>query len=387
MTPRKIELQKRYKKIFKNLPQATYFSPGRVNLIGEHIDYHGGLVLPVAITIGTYAAVSPRDDDLVRLYSDGYTKKPLSFSLTNLMPDAKTSWANYVRGVFKILIDAGYNLTNGLNIYIESTMPTSGGLSSSSSLELLLIKVLSDMFRLHISKEEMALLGKKVENEYIGVLTGIMDQFVIAHGQKDYALLLNTETLAFDYIPLALEGNTLVVVNTNKRRGLTDSKYNERYNETMAALKLLQKTYNVTCLTALPSRELANIEKKLDPVIFRRVRHIITEQERTLLSAEALKRGNLDAFATYLTASHNSLRDDYEVTGIELDTLVSLLMAGGAIGARMTGAGFGGCAIALVPHEKVANLIPFVTHHYSEKIGYAPTFYETGSADGTHELT
>lgn len=380
------QLKDRFYALYKTTATATYFSPGRVNLIGEHIDYHGGLVLPAALSVGTYAAVCPRSDNLVYLYSAGYTDTPLFFSLDNLAKDQKLSWTNYIRGVFNVLKTAGYNISHGLNLYLESTMPTSGGLSSSASVELLLIKILSDMFHLNITKTEMALLGKKVENDYIGVLSGIMDQFVIAHGKKDHALLLNTHTLTFDYIPLHFGDYSLVIANTNKRRGLADSKYNERYNETMAALALLQKDYPISVLTELTEADLTRIETKLDPITFKRVRHVVSEGSRTLKSATALGVGDVTTFAGYLDGSHASLRDDYEVTGLELDTLVSLMKKYGALGARMTGAGFGGCAIALVPHETVPTLISSVSDEYTKKIGYPPTFYETTIEDGTGAL-
>lgn len=382
----KDHIKHRFAAIYNTPPVSVYFSPGRVNLIGEHIDYHGGLVLPVALSIGTYGAYSLRDDDEIRLYSTGYSDYPITINLGDLSKDSFTGWANYVRGVFSVLRDEGYKIPHGLNLYLESDMPTSGGLSSSSSLELLIIKMLNDIFDFKIDRTKMALLGKKVENEYIGVLTGIMDQFVIANGKKNHALLLNTHTLKFDYIPLDLKDYQLVIVNTNKRRGLAESKYNERWNETMGALKTLQQHYKVNNLTELTSKDLPKIETMLDPLLFRRVRHIITEQERTLESAKLLKEGNIEQFAKLLTASHNSLRDDYEVTGLELDTLVLLLRETGAIGARMTGAGFGGCAIAIVPREQVKKQAPLVIDLYKKVIGYNPSFFESGSSDGTHEL-
>lgn len=382
----KIHLAKRFKEIFNEDAQAFYFSPGRVNLIGEHIDYHGGLVFPAALDIGTYGALSVRRDNNVAIFSEGYGDNVVTFNLINLEKDKKTAWANYARGVFAVLKEAGYVIPIGVNIYIESDMPTSAGLSSSSSLELLLLKMLSDTFNLGLSKIDIALLGKKVENEYIGVLSGIMDQFIIAHGEKDHALLLNTGTLEYQSVPLELKDYALVIVNTNKRRGLSDSKYNERYNETMTAFKILSAYYTINHLTDLTSEDLPNIEKILGPLTFRRVRHIITEQERTINSAKALQKGDILTFSKYLDESHNSLRDDYEVTGIELDTLVSLLKEGGALGARMTGAGFGGCAIGIVPKEKVENLKTFVVNEYTKKIGYEPTFFTTSISEGTHAI-
>lgn len=381
-----IKLSTAFRKLYKKEPEALYFSPGRVNLIGEHIDYHGGLVLPAALSIGTYAAFSKRSDDIIRVCSKGYVTTPLDFSLNNLEKDDRSNWANYIRGVFSVLKKAGYIIDSGLNLYIESDMPTSGGLSSSSSLELLLIAILNEVYSLNISRTDMAILGRKVENDYIGVLSGIMDQFVIAHGKKDNALLLNTSTLEFVYTPLDLGAYSLVVVNTNKKRGLADSKYNERYTETMGALKTLQKQYSVNFLTELKPSDLPQIQEMLNPLLFRRVRHVITEQERTVSSAKALQNGDVLAFAQYLNASHESLKNDYEVTGAELDNLVLLMRDNGAIGARMTGAGFGGCAIAIVPHAQVETMAKVVSRKYFNLFGFEPTFFKTTIENGTHRL-
>ncbi len=381
-----IKLSTAFRKLYKKEPEAIYFSPCRVNLIGEHIDYHGGLVLPAALSIGTYAAFSKRSDDIIRVCSKGYVTTPLDFSLNNLEKDDRSNWANYIRGVFSVLKKAGYIIDSGLNLYIESDMPTSGGLSSSSSLELLLIAILNEVYSLNISRTDMAILGRKVENDYIGVLSGIMDQFVIAHGKKDNALLLNTSTLEFVYTPLDLGAYSLVVVNTNKKRGLADSKYNERYTETMGALKTLQKQYSVNFLTELKPSDLPQIQEMLNPLLFRRVRHVITEQERTVSSAKALQNGDVLAFAQYLNASHESLKNDYEVTGAELDNLVLLMRDNGAIGARMTGAGFGGCAIAIVPHAQVETMAKVVSRKYFNLFGFEPTFFKTTIENGTHRL-
>lgn len=375
-----------FKRIYQSAPVATYFSPGRVNLIGEHIDYHGGLVLPAAISIGIWGAIKPRTDQILCIYSEGYGTSPLVISFDENTKNPDSSWADYARGVITILKKEGYLLPHGFDLYVTSTMPTSGGLSSSSAFELLLLTIFNDLFNLNINQTAMALLGKKVENEFIGVLTGIMDQFVIAHGQKDHALLLNTSTLLNEYIPLKLVDYTLLIANTNKKRGLADSKYNERYHETMSALKVIQQTFKVKHLTELEENHLPVIKKMLDNTSFRRVRHVITEQKRTVASAEALKTGDLLSFAKYLNGSHQSLKEDYEVTGIELDTLADLCLSYGAIGARMTGAGFGGCVICLVKKEKAESLINKVTSEYQKKVGYAPTFYETSAVDGTKRL-
>lgn len=382
----KNEIINNFSNVFKKEPTDVYYSPGRVNLIGEHIDYHGGYVFPCALSIGIYAGVSLRDDSEIHLYSEGYSSTPLVLSLTNLEKSRENSWANYVLGVFSVLKSEGYNIEKGLNLYLYSTMPPSGGLSSSSALELLIIKILNDLFNLGIERNKMAILGQKVENNYIGVKSGIMDQFVIANGKKDHALLIDTETLNFDYVPLELGEYTLLIANTNKKRNLSGSKYNERYDETMAALKIIKTQIDIKTLTQLYLSQLRDIKPLLDEVKFRRVRHIISEQNRTINAAQLLSKGDIKSFALLLNDSHKSLKEDYEVTGVELDTLTELMRKHGAIGARMTGAGFGGCAIGIAEKSRVALLKTKVIEEYTKKIGYPPTFFETTSEDGTSKI-
>src|SRR5690554_126690 len=374
-----------FKKLYNEKTHLLYFSPGRVNLIGEHIDYNGGFVMPAAISYGTYGAVSLREDNNVYVYSKGFSKEVVSFSLNKLSEkDLDNSWINYIKGVFYLMKDAGYKINKGINLLITSTMPTSAGLSSSSSLELLIIYILNDLFNLKLSKVEMAKLGKKVENDYIGVNSGIMDQFAIANSKKDYAMILNTETLDFEYVPIELKDEQLIIVNTNKKRGLTDSKYNERFNECRKALSLLQNKYNIKNLSSLSVNDLEDIKKYLNnETLYKRVKHVITEQNRTILSGKALKANDLETFGKLMNESHISLRDDYDVTGIELDTLFLESIKQNVIGARMTGAGFGGCLIALVKNDKVNDYISNVKKAYLSKIGYEPSFYKVEPSSGT----
>ncbi len=382
----KTYLQQQFKTIFKHESTAVYFSPGRVNLIGEHVDYNGGFVFPCALSFGTFGALSKRDDLTVSLFSDGFSKAIYSFSLSAIKKDKNEDWADYVKGVIDVMIKRGYKITHGFNLYIKGTMPAGAGLSSSASLESLIVTLLDDMFALNIKVEDKALIGKETENTFIGVSSGIMDQFAVLAGKKDHAILLNTETLFYQYIPLILGDYQLLVINSNKQRGLADSKYNERFSECQTAYALLKDRYNVANLCSIPTDHLVEIKTLLDPVLFKRVSHVITEQERTIKATQALQQNDILTFAHLMNGSHESLRDDYEVTGIELDTLQSLLIKHGAVGARMTGAGFGGCCVALVPHHLVDSLKAAVIPAYKDKIGYEPSFYEVNAVDGTKEI-
>jgi galactokinase len=377
-----------FKDVFKEEDKIrTYFSPGRVNLIGEHIDYNGGFVMPAAITYGTYGAVRLSEDDKVRLFSHGFSKEVKTFSLSELDKSETHDWTDYVKGVFFILRKHGYIIDKGFDLYINSNMPTSAGLSSSSSLELLILVILNDLNNLGLTKKEMAILGREVENEYIGVNSGIMDQFSIAMGKSEHAILLNTSTLDFNYVPLKLGEYELLIVNTNKKRGLHDSKYNERFNECRSALDILKKHYKIDDLCSLKIDELDNIEKILNnQVLFKRVKHVITEQQRTIESMNALNNNDIALFANLMTKSHMSLKDDYDVTGIELDTLVFALLENGALGARMTGAGFGGCTVSIVKKDLIDKVIKEVKTKYNEVMGYEPSFYNVIAADGTKEI-
>ncbi|VEU80885.1 galactokinase [Haploplasma axanthum] len=382
----KNSLKENFTKIFGIKPEKVYFSPGRVNLIGEHIDYNGGFVMPCALSYGTYGVISLRSDNLVRVYSEGFTDEIYEFEINDITKDSKNSWADYVKGVFSVMKNRKYKIDHGFNLYLYNTMPTNAGLSSSASLESLIVYILNDIFDLNIDITNMALIGKESENNFVGVNSGIMDQFAIVAGKKEHAILLNTQTLDYKYIPLILNDYSLLVINTNKKRGLADSKYNERFNECQESLEILKKHYDVKDLCSISVNELPKIKKLLSPILYKRVKHVITEQDRTIKSAQALKDNKIIEFAEYLNESHKSLQYDYEVTGIELDTLVNETIKAGAIGARMTGAGFGGCIVAIIKSKDIDNLIPKVKTNYTNLIGYEPSFYVVTPSDGPIEL-
>lgn len=382
------QLLSEFKTLFYTDPEAIYFAPGRANLIGEHIDYNGGLVFPFAIEKGTYAAVSRRSDKAFHVYSMNFTNLPIQIiTLEHLHYDGSSLWTNYIKGVLSILIERGYTIPFGLDLVIFGDLPNSSGLSSSACLEVLLCKIFNAYYELDLSATDMALIGQAVENKYLGLSSGIMDQFAVSLGKKDQALLLNCATKHYDYVPFDLTGYKLVVMNTNKKRRLTDSKYNERFAECQKALQLLRPHFNCENLCDLSSDDLTAIASYLnDPVLYRRTAHVITENERVHQTVTALKANDMATLGKLLTASHTSLRDNYEVTGFELDTLVQAALDHGALGARMTGAGFGGCAICLVKEDMAALLMEKVAAIYKEKVGYDATLFITTASDGPMQL-
>jgi galactokinase len=361
------------------------FSPGRVNIIGEHIDYNGGLVFPAAISLGIYAAVAKNSSEWIIIRSTDFPGEEVRINIREaIIPDEKISWGNYPRGVVLYLRTAGYPLT-GANILLHSTLPKSSGLSSSACLECLMAAIVAPaLLENDSTRAEMALLCQRVENEFIGVKCGIMDQMSIALGKKNHALLLNTADISFRRVPLDLGEYLILIMNTKKPRNLVESKYNERLAECQQALAIIRENRHIDHLV---EARLDDIDAIGDPVLRRRARHVITEQLRVQEAADALEKKDLIALGNLLDASHASLKNDYEVTGIELDTLVDAARNfDGCIGARMTGAGFGGCAIALVHKAAVSGLIEHAGAVYLEKTGLAAEFYPCATSDGVGYL-
>ncbi|MEG0318805.1 MAG: galactokinase [Niameybacter sp.] len=374
----------KFNQVFQQEYETKYFAPGRINIIGEHIDYNGGLVFPCPITLGTYALVSKRNDKMVQAYSMNFENLGvIGFSLDDLTYNKEHNWVNYVKGVAKVLLEEGYELNHGFNIVVYGNIPNGSGLSSSASLEMLCTTIFKDLFSLSITPVEAALLGKKVENEYIGVNSGIMDQFAISLGKKNQVILLDCNTLEYSYHPLQLEKHSIVIMNTNKRRELADSKYNERRSECEAALAKLQTVCDASNLCEVSLEILEAHKALLSEVEYRRVHHVITENMRVKQATVALQAGDLVQLGKLLNGSHESLCKDYEVTGTELDALVEAAWGvEGVLGARMTGAGFGGCSIALVENGCVDNFIEAVGKKYEEEIGYVASFFVATIGDG-----
>lgn len=383
---KKRELALKFAEVFGDQETTQYFSPGRINLIGEHTDYNGGYVFPASITYGTYGVARRREDDRVFVYSTNFEELGvISFTLNELDYDKNANWANYVKGVILTLKEAGHKIDCGFELLVEGTIPNGAGLSSSASLELLVGVVLEDLFKLDVTRLELVKMGKKVENEFIGVNSGIMDQFAVGFGEKDKAILLDTNTLEYEMVPVVLDDYAIVIMNTNKRRELADSKYNERRAECEEALGRLQTKLEIHALGELSETEFdANQNLIGDEILMKRAKHAVYENERTKKAKAALTAGDLEEFGKLLNASHTSLRDDYEVTGLELDTLVATAQKQeGVLGARMTGAGFGGCAIALVKESETNTFKNNVYDEYRKVVGYAPVFYVAHIGSGT----
>lgn len=386
----KQELLKKFEEVFGDSKGAgVYFAPGRVNLIGEHTDYNGGHVFPCALTIGTYAVARLRDDDKLCLFSMNFEEDGVGESrLADIETKKDGDWRNYPKGIVWAFGKKGYKVDKGLDILYFGNIPNGSGLSSSASIEVLTGFILKELFGFDVTNQDLALIGQFSENQYNGVNCGIMDQFAIAMGKKDCAIFLDTADLSYEYAPIVLKGAKIVILNTNKKRGLGDSKYNERRSECEAALAALQTKLSIKSLGELTEEEFeANRELIGDPVKIKRAKHAVYENQRTIKAVKALKDNDLELFGKLMIASHDSLRDDYEVTGIELDTLVAeALKQQGVIGARMTGAGFGGCAVSIVKEEAVPAFIENVGKAYKEKIGYAADFYVVEIGDGPSVL-
>ncbi|GFH96256.1 galactokinase [Lachnospiraceae bacterium] len=363
----------------------VYFAPGRVNLIGEHTDYNGGHVFPCALTIGTYGAVRKRPDRKLRFYSMNFERLGvLESSLDELKPDPRADWTNYPKGVIWAFGEKGLEASAGMDFLLYGNIPNGSGLSSSASVEVLTGFILRDLFGFAVSNQDLALIGQYSENRFNGVNCGIMDQFAIAMGRKDHAIFLDTADLSYEYAPIKLEKAKIVIACSNKKRGLGDSKYNERRSECERALEELQKVCEANSLGELTEEAFeAHSDSIGSEVRQRRARHAVYENRRAIAAVSALRENDLAAFGRLMNASHISLRDDYEVTGAELDTLVEeAWKVEGVIGSRMTGAGFGGCTVSIVEEQAIDSFIARVGAAYQEKIGYPADFYVVEVGDG-----
>lgn len=363
----------------------TYFAPGRVNLIGEHTDYNGGHVFPCALTIGTYFVARKRDDRKLRFFSTNFLDLGvIEGSLDDLVWSEEANWTNYPMGVMWAFGQKGYEIKNGFDVLLCGNIPNGSGLSSSASVEVGTGVMLCDMCGFEVSMTDIALIGQFSENKFNKVNCGIMDQFAIAMGKKDNAIFLDTADLSFEYAPIVLSDAKIVIACSNKKRGLGDSKYNERRAECEEALAELQKVVDIKSLGELTEEEFEKYKGAIaSEVRVRRAKHAVYENQRTIKAVAALKSGDIEEFGRLMIASHDSLRDDYEVTGKELDTLVAAaLKQPGVIGSRMTGAGFGGCTVSIVKNDAIENFIAKVGDEYQNAIGYAADFYVVEVGEG-----
>ena len=366
-----------------------YSSPARINIIGEHIDYNGGKVFPASINRYLYIAIRKRSDTKI-LYNDARFPGSYEFDVNQTFVfDKANDYANYLNGILQQLKERGFKFDCGFEILMASNIPAGGGISSSSALECGFAYAVIDTFGFDLDRIEIAKLGQMSEHNFMNVKCGIMDQFIIATGKKNHAELLDCNTLDYEYVPLELGDYRFVVMNTNKVRKLADSKYNERQGQCEEALKILQD--NGVKAQALCELTPSDWEKYssfvADPILNKRARHCIAENQRVIDAASTLKAGNLEELGRLLNASHKSLKEDYEVTGIELDTLAETSQKQeGCLGARMTGAGFGGCAIALVHKDKIDSFISNVQSAYEKAIGYKAGFFVCETGDGVAKL-
>lgn len=367
----------------------TFFAPGRVNLIGEHTDYNGGHVFPCALTIGTYAVARKRTDKTLSFYSMNFEQLGVITStlddLTNVKED---DWANYPKGVIWTFAEKGLPIREGMDVLYFGNIPNASGLSSSASLEVLTGYILKELYNIDIDLVQIALFGQFAENKFIGVNCGIMDQFAIAMGKKDNAIFLDTSDLKYEYAPIQLKTAKIVIACSNKKRGLGDSKYNERRSECETALAELQTVIDIKTLGDLDEEKFEFYADAIaDPIRRKRAKHAVYENIRTVKAVKALKANEIEQFGKLMNASHVSLRDDYEVTGIELDTLVEAAWKQeGVIGSRMTGAGFGGCTVSIVEENQVGLFIEEVGKTYESKIGYKADFYVVDIGNGPERL-
>ncbi|PUA37160.1 galactokinase [Paenibacillus elgii] len=368
-------------------PIRAFHAPGRVNLIGEHTDYNGGYVFPAALTFGTTMLIRKREDDQVGFASTNFPLRK-HISIQQVAFRAEDDWINYPKGIIRELQKRGLSV-GGYDILYSGAIPNGSGLSSSASIEVVTAYGLLTMEGQPTDKVEIALLSQKAENEFIGVQCGIMDQFAVAMGKKEHAILLMCDTLEYKHVPFVSGEYKLVIGNTNKKRGLVDSAYNERRSQCEQAVKYLAAEYpELTLLGQLSLEQYRSAQHLIpDETVRKRAQHVVEEIDRVLQSIEVLERGDLAAFGQLMIGSHNSLRDLYEVTGVELDTMVEAALAvPGVLGSRMTGAGFGGCTVSLVHQDSVERFVGEVGRVYKEKTGLTADFYVCNIGNGVQEL-
>lgn len=380
-------LLNRFREIY-GTTATLYFAPGRVNIIGEHTDYNGGYVLPCAINFGTYLAIALNKDNVFRFETMNYDYKT-EIKIEDLKHKHEDEWVNYPLGVIDQFIKKGNYLQHGADMLYSGDFPDGAGLSSSASIELVTAVALNEVFHAGMENIELVRLSHKAEKEFVGRDCGIMDQFAAGMGRANSAILLNCRSLEYEFVPIDLKDYSIIIMNTNKSRDISGEIYNERVSECKKALETLRKMKpEMDDLSDITQEEFDKFGSVItDPVIFNRARHVISENQRVLNSVEALKKGDLFSLGQLMNDSHESLRHDFQVTGVELDTIVNAARkVNGVIGASMTGPGFGGCAIALVNKRYVEALINKVGPAYEKEIGLKPLFYVTNLSDGARKI-
>jgi galactokinase len=370
----------------RDIRPVLFFSPGRVNLIGEHTDYNGGFVFPCALNFGTYLLIRQTNSDLLRFSTINFPDDA-DVKIEGLFTNQGKRWINYPLGVINEFLKRGVRIS-GLELLYYGDVPNGAGLSSSASIEMVTAVALNEFFSAGLSTLDLVKMSQSAENKFVGMNCGIMDQFAVGFGKTDNAIFLNCDTLQYENVPIRLGESTLIITNTNKRRGLTDSKYNERRSECEKAVELLQPLRPVKNLSEIQISEIPLLGQYIkDEVVLRRAKHVITENGRVLEAVKVLKNNNLERFGELMNQSHDSLRDDYEVTGTELDTLVyEGRKLQGVIGTRMTGAGFGGCTVSIVRKNDSANFMKKLAETYKNITGLVPEFYQPEIGNGAGRL-
>lgn len=370
----------------RNEKPVLFFSPGRVNLIGEHTDYNGGFVFPCALNYGTYLLIRKIEGNILKFSTINFNDD-VETELKGLFVNTSKKWINYPLGVINEFLKKGIKIS-GLEFLYYGDVPNGAGLSSSASIEMVTAVALNEFYNAGFGTLELVKMSQKAENEFVGMNCGIMDQFAVGFGKKDHAIFLNCDTLSFENVPIILNDCSLIITNTNKRRGLTDSKYNERRGECDKAVELLQAYKPIRNLSELNTGEIHLLEKYIkDPVIRKRAKHVISENGRVVEAVKVLKDNNIIRFGELMNLSHDSLKDDYEVTGIELDTLVyEGRKLPGVIGTRMTGAGFGGCTVSIVKKADSAKFMSELAAVYQKKTGLVPNFYQPEIGNGAGKI-
>ena len=382
------QLKSAYEAHYQKSATDIFFSPGRVNLIGEHTDYNGGFVFPCALSFGTYLLIAANNENKINFCS---LNIDVTYSLeldqlTKPMPDK--AWANYPLGVLAQFMKRGVVIEQGYDILFWGNVPAGAGLSSSAAMEVVTAFAFNELLGTGYDRTELAKIGQAAEHEFAGVMCGIMDQFASAHGKQDHAIYLNCDTLEFDLVPVKLEGIKVVVSNTHSPHHLDSGAYNDRVRQCQLAVQQISTVRPIKNLAELSQTDLEQVEHAItDEVAHRRARHVVGEVQRTKDAVEALQHGNIQLFGKLMTQSHISLRDDYEVTGLQLDSLVEAAWkVEGVLGSRMTGGGFGGCTVSLVRDEAIPTFIEQVGAEYTEKTGLKADFYIAEIGDGAHRV-
>ena len=386
-----MELSQLRNEFFKRYDNRTedpviFFSPGRVNLIGEHTDYNNGFVFPCALNYGTYLLVRKRDDDKLILNTLNFEFSD-SQNIGSIEKNKSGEWVNYPLGILSEFLQKGIK-PGGMEMLFYGDIPNGAGLSSSASIEMVTAYALNELFNAGLTVLELVKLSQHAENTFVGMNCGIMDQFAVGMGEKDRAIFLNCDTLKFDNVPIELDDYQLIISNTNKRRGLTDSKYNERRAECEKAVEYLKGKTGIKHLSQLSINDLHLLDELIpDETVRKRARHVITENNRVLQAVNVLKKGDIIQFGRLMNQSHDSLKDDYEVTGKELDAIVyEARKINGTVGSRMTGAGFGGCSVSIVEKNQVNSFIGKLDRAYTAATGLKAQFYLPTIENGVRKL-